>query len=171
MTQRPGLDVIGGILSCCQGVLGKGRLAIGFYSEELVWLCMPGKLVDKIRSGQFVEMRELLMDSISLIQQLEAFGTHTSLPTLPGVVQPSLREVSCIASLGKSSDAGDRLNPVRDVLGSKPCEVVVAATGVVNGEAIDQVIDAPPRAVLRISATEATAEAGGRLPSISWPMK
>ena len=56
----------------------------------------PKKLVDKIRSGQFVEMRELLTDNISLIQQLEAFGTHTSLPTLPGVLRPSLREVSSL---------------------------------------------------------------------------
>ena len=30
--------------------------------------------------------------------------------------------------LGKGSDAGNRLNPARDVLGSRPCEVVVAAT-------------------------------------------
>ena len=71
--------------------------------------------------------------------------------------------------LGKGSDAGDRLNPARDVLGSRTCEVVVAATaGVVNGEAIDQVSDAPPWAALGISATEATAAAGGRLPR---PMK
>ena len=56
----------------------------------------PKKLVDKIRSGQFVEMRELLTDNISLIQQLEVFGTHTSLPTLPGVLRPSLREVSSL---------------------------------------------------------------------------
>ena len=58
------------------------------------------KLVDKIQSGQFVEIRELLTDSISLIQQSEAFGTHTSLPTLPGVVQPSLRE-SCSQVSGR----------------------------------------------------------------------
>ena len=40
--------------------------------------------------------------------------------------------------------------------------------GVVNGEAVDQVSDAPPWAALGISATEATAAAGGRLPR---PMK
>ena len=33
---------------------------------------IPKKIVDKIRSGQFVEMKELLTDNLSLISQLEA---------------------------------------------------------------------------------------------------
>ena len=32
----------------------------------------PRRLVDKVKSGQFVEMRELLADNISLLHQLEA---------------------------------------------------------------------------------------------------
>ena len=31
----------------------------------------PHKLVDKVKSGQFVEMRELLADNISLLNQLK----------------------------------------------------------------------------------------------------
>ncbi len=33
---------------------------------------IPQKIVDKIRSGQFVEMRELLADNISLLEQLHS---------------------------------------------------------------------------------------------------
>ena len=37
----------------------------------------PQKLVDKVRSGQFIEMRELLADNISLVQQLHGDDAGT----------------------------------------------------------------------------------------------
>ena len=39
--QRPGLDVIGGILSSCLGILGMGRLAIGLGSGDQYKLPAP----------------------------------------------------------------------------------------------------------------------------------
>ena len=53
----------------------------------------PQKLVDKVRSGQFVEMRVFLTD-ISLLQQLEIFGVQYSSPALPGMLKPCLQDVS-----------------------------------------------------------------------------
>lgn len=58
----------------------------------------PQKLVDKVRSGQFVEMRELMTDNRSLLQQLASLNTQCSLPALPGVLRPSLREVTSLPS-------------------------------------------------------------------------
>lgn len=60
---------------------------------------IPPKLVDRIRAGEFVEMRDLMSDNIALIQQLETFNTsHCALPNLPGILRPRLREVSSITS-------------------------------------------------------------------------
>ncbi len=50
------------------GVAGQNGLLLSSAAEPL-----PNKLVEKIRSGQFVEMKELLTDNVSLINQLEAF--------------------------------------------------------------------------------------------------
>ena len=58
----------------------------------------PQRLVDKVRSGQFVEMRDLLVDNISLLQQLDTFGGQYSGPTLPGTLRPRLREVASLPS-------------------------------------------------------------------------
>ena len=55
----------------------------------------PQKLVARILSGQFVEMKDLLMDNISLLQQLETMGGQLPL-ALPGVMKPRLREVSTL---------------------------------------------------------------------------
>ena len=48
----------------------------------------PQKLVDKVRSGQFVDMRVLLTDNVSLLQQLQIFGGQYSVPSLPGMLKP-----------------------------------------------------------------------------------
>ena len=58
----------------------------------------PQKLVDKIRSGQFVEMRELMADNISLMQQLEGFSAQCTVPALPGALKPRLREPTTLPS-------------------------------------------------------------------------
>ena len=57
----------------------------------------PQKLVDKIRSGQYVPMRDLLTDNISLLQQLESFGGHNYC-ALPGALKPRFREVTALPS-------------------------------------------------------------------------
>ena len=55
----------------------------------------PSKLVDKVRSRQFVEMRELLGDNIALLRQLEAVHGCSPLHAL-GPARPRLREVASI---------------------------------------------------------------------------
>ena len=57
----------------------------------------PKRLVDKVRSGQFVEMKELLTDNMSLISQLEAVQ-GTSAAQMLGPNRPRLREVSSLAT-------------------------------------------------------------------------
>lgn len=58
----------------------------------------PQKLVEKVRSGLFVEMRELAADNISLMQQLEGFSAQCTVPGLPGALKPRLREPTSLAS-------------------------------------------------------------------------
>ena len=57
----------------------------------------PQNMVDKIKSGQFVGMRELLADNIPLIQQLEALQGSMPIPMV-GPTCPRLREVSSLAT-------------------------------------------------------------------------
>ncbi len=52
------------------------------------------KLVHRIRSGQFVEMRELLPDNMALHQNLEAMHGHLPLHSMSGSVRPRFREVA-----------------------------------------------------------------------------
>ena len=54
----------------------------------------PQKLVDKVKSGQFVEMRELLSDNIALMQQLEDIQGFPV--TTLGAARPRLREVTSL---------------------------------------------------------------------------
>lgn len=53
---------------------------------------LPKKLVDKARAGQFMDMKELLTDKVSLINQLEAVHPIHML----GAARPRLREVSTL---------------------------------------------------------------------------
>ena len=59
---------------------------------------IPARLVQRIQSGQFVDMRDLLGDNIALTQHFEA--AHSSLPNtiLPLSSRPRLREVSSLPS-------------------------------------------------------------------------
>ena len=58
---------------------------------------LPPKLVDRIRKGEFVEMRELLTDNISLLHRLEKLQPGmSSLQHATGSSCPRLREVSSI---------------------------------------------------------------------------
>lgn len=55
----------------------------------------PQKLVDKARTGAYIEMREFLGDNILLLEQLETLqGNTPMLAAIPGAVRPRLREVT-----------------------------------------------------------------------------
>lgn len=56
---------------------------------------IPKKLVEKIRSGRFTEMKELLQDNISLATQLEELQGPSSLQVI-GAARPRLREISSL---------------------------------------------------------------------------
>lgn len=58
----------------------------------------PAKLVDRIRSGQFVEMRDLLADNMALLQQLDTLNVPCALPAIPGHLKPHLREITSLPS-------------------------------------------------------------------------
>ena len=45
-----------------------------------------------------MEMRDLLTDNVSLLQQLETFGGQYAVPMLPGMFKPHLREVTNLPS-------------------------------------------------------------------------
>ena len=53
---------------------------------------------DRARSGKFVDMRDLLTDNVSLLQQLDSFGGHHIFPSLPGMLKPRLRDVMSLPS-------------------------------------------------------------------------
>ena len=59
---------------------------------------VPQKLADRVCSGAYVEMRDLLGDNISLLRELESVNIATTLPALPGTMKPRLRELSSLAS-------------------------------------------------------------------------
>ena len=56
----------------------------------------PRKVVGKVNSGQFIKMRELLADNISLVYQLEAIQGFLPLQVLEAT-RPRLREVTSLS--------------------------------------------------------------------------
>ena len=56
----------------------------------------PQRLVDRVQLGQFVKMRDLLTDNMSLLQQIDVLGGQHAVPSLPGILKPRLREVSTL---------------------------------------------------------------------------
>ena len=58
---------------------------------------VPQKIVNKVLAGSYVDMKELLGDNISLLQQLEGLNTMPTLPALPGSMKPRLREITSLA--------------------------------------------------------------------------
>ena len=58
----------------------------------------PRRIADRICSGQFVEMRDLLTDNISLLHQLEAVNGQHPLPSLLGTLRPRLRDVTSLST-------------------------------------------------------------------------
>ena len=61
---------------------------------------VPAKLVGRITSGQFMEMRDLLGDNITLTQQIEEVRNTCTFPSyiLPVCSHPRLREISSLPS-------------------------------------------------------------------------
>ena len=53
---------------------------------------LPAKLVTKIRTGQFVEMRELLADNMALQRQLDTIHAQPAFP-LPAAARPRMRDI------------------------------------------------------------------------------
>ena len=92
------LDVAPTILASQPGMgphIGLDTLTYCRFSLSPAMETFPRKLVEKLRSGQFVEMRELLRDNISLLGQLETLGGQSD---TTGASRPRLREISSIAS-------------------------------------------------------------------------
>ena len=58
---------------------------------------IPHRLVSRIQVGEFIEMRDLLADNISLHNQLEDFHSHIW-PSTPAHLRPRLREVPSLSS-------------------------------------------------------------------------
>ena len=60
---------------------------------------IPQKLVEKVREGRFVDMKEFLTDNMVLVSQLEAVpGTSQLMGLTVGAVRPRLREIASIAT-------------------------------------------------------------------------
>ena len=61
---------------------------------ELVTSYFP----ETAHSGQFVDMRVLLTDNVSLLQQLDTYCGHHAFPFLPGMLKPRIRDVTSLPS-------------------------------------------------------------------------
>ena len=59
---------------------------------------IPARLVRRIRSNEFIEMRDLLTDNIALHEQLEAIHGPLLNVATPGALRPRLREVPSLIS-------------------------------------------------------------------------
>ncbi len=59
---------------------------------------IPHRLVQRIQSGEFVEMRDLLADNVSLHTQLENLHGQTTVASTPIPFRPRLREVPSLIS-------------------------------------------------------------------------
>ena len=59
---------------------------------------IPAKLVHRIQSGKFVEMRDLPGDNIALIQHFKSTNSYFPAHVLPVSFHPHLRKVSSLSS-------------------------------------------------------------------------
>ena len=59
---------------------------------------IPYRLVQRIQNGEFVEMRDLLADNVSLHNQLKDLHGLVPLTATPAAFRPRLREVPSLAS-------------------------------------------------------------------------
>ena len=56
----------------------------------------PQRIVDRALAGDFIEMRELLSDNITLLSQLESIQAYPILPAMPGQLRPRLRDITSL---------------------------------------------------------------------------
>ena len=63
----------------------------------------PQKLVDKVRSGQYMDMKDLLLDNVSLLEQLDTLGGPHASPSLPGTLKPRFREIASVLTWATAS--------------------------------------------------------------------
>ena len=78
------------------GLLGQHNstnLSLSIASDPI-----PAKLVDRIRSGAFVDMRDLLSDNVSLMRHYDTFQGAVPIHVLPGSARPRIREVTTLPS-------------------------------------------------------------------------
>ena len=68
-----------------------GDLSLSLYTQPIL-----AKLVNLTRSGQFIEMRDLLGDNIALTQHYESLNNAFPAHVLPASSRPRLREVTLI---------------------------------------------------------------------------
>ena len=59
---------------------------------------IPARLVRRIQSGDFVEMRELLADNISLFNQSSELHSISAITAVPPALRPQIREVPSLIS-------------------------------------------------------------------------
>ena len=59
---------------------------------------LPQKVVDKIRGGKFIELKELLQDNLSLATQLDELQGTSSTVHVVGVSRPRLRDITSLAA-------------------------------------------------------------------------
>ena len=73
---------------------------------------LPPKLVEKIQSGQYVEMQDLLADNMALQSQLDAMHAHPAYP-LAVVARPHLRDIHSLLTYSAVCSSDPQ---VRDLL-------------------------------------------------------
>ena len=82
-----------------QAQSGRG---VGVHQEGIILSSalrpIPGRLVRRIRAGEFVEMRDLLADNITLHDQLESVQSPLANAVIPAGLRPRVREVPSLIS-------------------------------------------------------------------------
>ena len=94
-TVPPPVTAMSGVAVTSHGQAHLPRLGLSLSPDTAPF---PQKLVDRACSGQFIEMRDLLTDNVSLLQQLETFGGQYPVPAMPGMLKPRFREVTTLPS-------------------------------------------------------------------------
>ena len=78
------------VMASVQGALGNAASQAVRLSSTFSPL--PAKLVTKIQAGQFIEMKELLVDNIALQRQLDAIQAQPAYQ-LPAAARPRMRDI------------------------------------------------------------------------------
>lgn len=74
-------------------LLPSGAAASGAYQLSSSFQTIPAKMVAKIISLQYVDMRDLLPDDVNLLRNIEQLGAQFVSASFPATVRPKLCEV------------------------------------------------------------------------------